>query len=126
MGIADLGVVYSSTTGFEMGAFGTPVVCGNYFHYNGKGFTHDPRTVEEYFEIIDRILAAPSEYRLSPKQMDLALSYLDIFFNQFPVPFPWGTADFWRELNEWPIGRVISAEGDARFGPSFDRLVGRV
>jgi hypothetical protein len=124
MRIADLGVVYSSTTGLEMATQGVPVVCGNHFHYNGKGFTHDSLTKDQYFETIEKILSSPSRYRLSPRQVELALSYLDIYFNDFPHAFPWTFADFWRSLEEWPVRRVISPEGDAAFGSFFDQILG--
>jgi hypothetical protein len=100
-------------------------VSGNFWHYNWKGFTYDTTTIDEYYKLIDQILMEPSQYKLSQSQLDLALSYLDVYFNQFPMPFPWGEYDFWRELNEWPVSRVMSQEGGKRFGPTLDKLIGR-
>ncbi len=125
MEIANLGLVFSSTTGLEMAVLGLPVVCGNLFHYNKKGFTYDPKSQKEYFEMIDKILLEPRLQRLSEAQIERAMIYLHIYLEEFPKPFPWGFEDLWSRLQEWPMERVMSPEGDEKFGRSFDELVGR-
>jgi hypothetical protein len=124
MQIADLGLVYASTTGLEMAARGIPVVCGiSSQHFNQKGFTIDPEGPEEYFTQIARVLDNPPAFRLTPRQIELAWCYADVYFNQWPRPFPWlAGPQFWRNLAEWPIERMLSAEGYEKYGPVCDAL----
>jgi hypothetical protein len=123
MRIADLGVVYSSTTGMEMPLFGVPVVCANYSHYNHKGFTIDPATLEEYFHSIDQLLARPK--RLTERQIELAWCYYDVHFNHWPKPFPWSLRNFRYDISQWPMHRIFSEEGMACFDDAFEALAGR-
>ena len=123
MRLADLGIVHSSSTAMEMALFGVPVVCGNTFNYNRKGFTIEPETRGEYFQCIDRVLARPE--RLTARQVELAWCYVDIFFNQWPQPFPWVVGRLREDLSVWPMGRVLSEEGQAQFGATFDYLARR-
>jgi len=123
MRIADMGLVYASTTGLEMSMRGIPVVCGiSNQHYNQKGFTFDPETPEEYFIWIDRVLRDPKAFRLTTRQIELAWCYADLFFNQWPRPFPWHTTTLGRDLKIWPIRRMLSPEGDEKFGEVFSIL----
>lgn len=125
MSIADLGLVYASTTGLEMAMRGIPIVCGiSNQHYNQKGFTIDPGTPGEYFIWLDRILHDPQAFRLTPRQIELAWCYADIFFNQWPRPFPWHTENLRNDLKKWPISRMLSPEGDEKFGDVFNILSG--
>jgi hypothetical protein len=123
--VADLGIVYASTTGLEMAMRGIPVICGiSNQHYNQRGFTIDPETPAEYFQQIDMILRNPKSFRLSDHQIDLAFCYADIFFNKWPVPFPWHVKTLRNDLTNWPIKRMLSDEGNSMFGHVFDRLAG--
>ena len=126
MNVADIGLVYWSTTGLEMAMRGIPVVCGvPSVHYNNKGFTMDPQTLDEYFQIIDRALKSPKAARLTPRQIELAWCYADIFFNDWPKPFPWGAGRrFWHDLKKWPIARILSPEGMSQYGRTLDLLLG--
>ena len=126
MEIADLGVVYWSTTGLEMAMRGLPVVCGvPALYYNSKGFTLDPATPEEYFAHIDRIIRNPHAHRLTPRQVELAWCYADMFFHRWWRPFPWRAgAELWRDLKAWPMARMWSPEGEEKFGGVFRALLG--
>ncbi|MCX6983436.1 MAG: hypothetical protein NT118_01615 [Lentisphaerae bacterium] len=126
MQIADLGLVYASTTGLEMAARGIPVVCGiSSQHFNQKGFTIDPESPEEYFSQIERVLHNPPAFRLTPRQIELAWCYADVYFNQWPRPFPWlAGRKFFRDVKAWPITRMLSLEGNEKFGSVFDILLG--
>jgi hypothetical protein len=42
----------------------------------------------------------------------------------YPAPFPWHLLHFLKELKEWPVGRVLSSEGQVQFGETFRYLVG--
>lgn len=122
--IADLGLVYTTTVGMEMAMSGVPVIVAGQTHYRGKGFTLDPDSWQAYWELLDRSLAAPAERRLSQAQVEQAWNYAYRFFFEFPQPFPWRLLGMWDELKEWPLERVLSAQGEAAFGPTFRYLLG--
>ncbi len=122
--IADLGLVYTTTVGMEMAMSGVPVLVVGQTHYRGKGFTLDPDSWQSYRELLDKTLTAPGTYRLSRQQVDLAWNYAYRFFFEYPQPFPWHLLYFWDEQNEWTMARVLSGEGQQRFGASFAYLTG--
>jgi hypothetical protein len=122
--IAALGLAYTTTVGMEMAMSGVPVIVGGHTHYRGKGFTLDPASWEDNFALIERLLASPEEPRLQSQQVELAWNYAYRFFFEYPCPFPWHLLDFWNELEEWPVERVLSHEGREAFGPTFEYLVG--
>lgn len=122
--IADLGLVYTTTVGMEMAMSGVPVVVAGHTHYRGKGFTLDPDTWEGYFRLLDQILAAPDQARPARQQVERAWHYAYRFFFEFPDPFPWHLLHFWKELDTWPLERVLSVEGQAEFGAAFHYLSG--
>lgn len=123
MRITDIGIVYSSTTGMEMPLFGIPVICANSSHYNNKGFTIDPATLQEYFFCIDQLLTSPN--RLTERQTELAWCYYDVHFNHWPKSFPWSVGTFWQDICRWPTHRVLSEEGKTCFDDAFEALAGR-
>jgi hypothetical protein len=53
--LIDLTVVYSSKVGLEFAARGLPVVVAGEAFYRGKGFTYDPHTETEYFELLRQV-----------------------------------------------------------------------
>jgi len=122
--IADLGLVYTTTVGLEMAMSGVPVIVAGQTHYRGKGFTLDPDSWEAYFQALDQALERPSAQRLSKEQVDLAWNYAYRFFFEYPQPFPWHLLHFWDELQDWPLPRVLSADGLALFGSTFGYLTG--
>jgi hypothetical protein len=123
MQIADMGIVYASTTGLEMAMRGIPVVCGiSNQHYNRKGFTIDPETPEEYFIQIDRILRDPIKFRLTERSVELSWCYADLYFNRWPLRFPWHVTTLECDLKKWPIRRMLSQDGDEKFGEVFNIL----
>ena len=78
--IADLGLAYTTTVGMEMAMSGVPVIVGGKTHYRGKGFTLDPASWEEYYELIDKVLSDPQQHRLTQRAgragLELRLSVL--------------------------------------------------
>jgi hypothetical protein len=126
MEIADLGIVFASTTGLEMALRGIPVICGNPSqHYNRKGFTSDPETREDFFAAIDHVISDPQACRLTRRQMELAFCYADIYFHHWYRGFPYQAQTLWKDLQEWPVPRVLSEEGLGRFGAVLDELAGK-
>jgi hypothetical protein len=87
--IADLGLVYTTTVGLEMAMSGTPVIVLGNTHYREKGFTLDPSSWDEYFQMLDSALKASENKRLSEQQVRRAWHYAYRFFFDYPRPFPW-------------------------------------
>jgi len=124
MELADLGLVYTTTVGMEMAMRRVPVIVGGRTHYRERGFTMDPSTWDEYFGMLDSQLRYPARHGLSAQQVEAAWNYAYRFFFEYPFDFPWRLMHFWRDMQEWPLGRVLSGEGRAAFGRTFDYLAG--
>ncbi len=124
MGLAGLGLAYTTTVGMEMAMRGAPVILAGQTHYRARGFTHEPTTYDEYFGLLDKLLTNLALYRLTPEQVELAWNYAYRFFFDFPLTFPWRLMKFWQDLETWPLSRVLSDEGRAEFGKAFDYLAG--
>ena len=125
MAAADMGLVYASTTGLEMAMRGIPTVCGiSNQHYNNKGFTIDPDSPDEYFDEIERLLTNIKDSRLSDRQIELAWCYADIFFNRWTKSFPWHAETLRRDMKTWPLSRMLSEEGAAKYGNVIGALLG--
>jgi hypothetical protein len=122
--IADLGLAYTTTVGMEMAMSGVPVIVSGYTHYRERGFTLDPSSWEEYFDLLDQVLANPGAHRPSRRQVEMAWNYAYRFFFEYPCPFPWHLVHFWKEIDAWPLKRVLSVEGQAQFGDTFRYLTG--
>jgi len=116
--------VYTTTTGLEMAMDGIPVMVCGATHYRKRGFTLDPQNWEEYFGTLDKALATPEVGRLTQEQVEASWNYAYRFFFQFPRPFPWRLVEFWQDYELWPLGRILSEEGQSKFGDTFRSLVG--
>ncbi len=57
------------------------------------------------------MLAAPGLYRLSQPQVEQAWNYAYRFFFEYPHPFPWHLVHFWKDLETWPLSRLLKDEG---------------
>lgn len=124
MDIASLGLVYTTTSGLEMALRGLPVIACGETHYRRRGFTCDPLTYEEYFDLLNTFFARPAHPALTPKQVESAWEYAYRFFFEYPFPFPWRLMHFWKDWEIWPLSRVLSPEGAAAFGETFACLAG--
>jgi len=122
MEIASLGLVYTTTTGMEMVMNGIPVIACGETHYARRGFTLDPRNWDEYYGMLDDAIKEPK--RLTQEQVDTAWEYAYRFFFEYPLPFPWRLMHFWKDMELWPLGRVLSDEGQAAYKQTFDYLAG--
>ena len=75
--ISKVVLVYATKLSFELPCFGqNVVVCGEAFAKN-KGFTIDPKTIQEYFDILDKV---PKMKNLSDEKKELAIKYAYHFF----------------------------------------------
>ena len=122
--VADLGLVYTTTVGMEMAMSGVPVIVAGQTHYRGKGFTLDPDTWEAYFDLLDQRMTGPESQPLTEQQVESAWCYAYHFYFDYPQPFPWHLLGIWQELEEWPLSRVLSKEGQAIYGNTFNYLLG--
>lgn len=122
--ITTCAAVYTTTLGIEMAMKGLPVVVAGKTHYKNKGFTLDPNTWEEYFGYLEKVLASPDESKLSEEQIKQAWTYAYRFFFDYPFPFPWHVQHLWESVEKWPLHRVLSEEGQKKFGDTFRYLVG--
>jgi hypothetical protein len=124
MEIAGLGLAYTTTVGMEMAMRGVPVILAGVTHYRGRGFTYDPTSWDEYYATLDRLLSHLSAYRLNQVQVETAWNYAYRFFFDFPMPFPWRLMHFWKDVDIWPLSRVLSEEGQTEYKKTFDYLAG--
>lgn len=122
MEIASLGLVYTTTTGMEMSMNGIPVIVCGETHYARRGFTLDPKSWGEYYDMLDAAIKEPK--RLTQEQIETAWEYAYRFFFEYPLPFPWRLMHFWKDLDIWPLSRVLSDEGQAEYKETFDYLAG--
>lgn len=122
--IADLGLVYTTTVGMEMAMSGVPVIVVGNTHYRAKGFTLDPESWEAYFELLNDRFKGKSPARLPQSQIELAWNYAYRFFFEYPQPFPWHLVHFWKDLEAYPVGRLLGEEGLSTYGKTFQYLAG--
>lgn len=85
MDAADVGLVYTSTTGMELALSGTPVIVAGETHYRGKGFTTDVSSPTEFLASLDQALADPTAL---PVDVERARRYAHFFFFRAPIPAP--------------------------------------
>jgi hypothetical protein len=124
MELASVGLAYTTTVGLEMAMRGVPVIVAGRTHFRGRGFTLDPANWDQYYESLDRLLEAPDRHQLSPEQVEAAWTYAYLFFFKYPFDFPWRLMHLWKDVEEWPLGRVLSDEGQDAFGRAFGYLAG--
>jgi hypothetical protein len=122
MEVASLGLVYTTTTGMEMAMNGIPVIACGETHYAKRGFTLDPQDWGEYYDMLDTAIKEPK--RLTQKQVETAWEYAYRFFFEYPLPFPWRLMHFWKDLDIWPLNRVLSDDGQTDYKKTFDYLAG--
>lgn len=113
---ADLGLVYTSTTGIEMACMGKPVVVAGQAHYRGLGFTNDPETPDEYVDVLGRLLRDPSS---GVRSLDLARRYAHVFFFEAPIPL-----DLVREPHPGLVATNVTDV--SRLAPGHDENLDRV
>ena len=122
MDVADLGLVYTTTVGLEMALRGIPVIVAGKTHYRNRGFTYDPGAWVDYFKLLNKLLSDLQSQRLTEEQVIQAWKYAFLFFFKYPLPFPWHMVNLKQDLEAYPMKEVLSAQGLAKFGSSFDQL----
>jgi hypothetical protein len=82
-GLLDGGVTVMGTGGLELALQGKPVILAGQAHYSGKGFTHDPKSDEEYKKMLSM---ASTLGMLDEKSSELAWKYGYIYFIRKQIP----------------------------------------
>jgi hypothetical protein len=121
---ADVGLVFTTTVGMEMAMIGLPVIVTGQTHYRGKGFTLEPNSWDEYFELLEKVIADPKSHAPSREDVEMAWTYAYRFFFEYPQPYPWHVQHFWEDEEKWSLGRALSEEGLAKFEKTFSYLAG--
>lgn len=121
--IADLGLTYTTTVGLEMATSGLPVIVSGNTHYRGKGFTLDPASWDEYFSMLEAVLASPEAYRYSEERVRTAWHYAYRFFFDYPFPSPWHLRGMRPMFYDFPISRLFTDEGWQRYERMFKYLL---
>ncbi|MBN2044446.1 MAG: hypothetical protein JW757_05445 [Anaerolineales bacterium] len=121
--IADLGLTYTTTVGMEMAMSGLPVIVSGNTHYRGKGFTLDPASWEQYFEIIEAVLASPGAYQYTAEKLNTVWHYAYCFFFEYPFPSPWHLRGILEMIQEQPISRLVSEESLQQYGSTYSFLL---
>lgn len=105
-------IVYTSTFGLESVLLGRPAVVAGRAHFAGKGFTHDPTTLDEYFDLVERT----DKLEVTEQQLELARRYAYLFFFQLPQ-----TIDLWTASEPHAVDRLrFRRIGDLRPGRMVD------
>jgi hypothetical protein len=124
IGVAKLGLVYTTTVGMEMAMSGLPVIVAGQTHYRGKGFTLDPDSWMAYFDLIEQVLSQSDKTWLTKEQVERAWHYAYVFFFNLPIPYPWHLVRVWEDYQKRPIADVLNAENRKLYEPVFNYLAG--
>lgn len=82
MEAADVGLVFTSTTGVELALAGTPVIVAGKTHYREKGFTVDVSTPGAFTRALDAVLDDPDAFA---PDAEAARRYAYLFFFRAPM-----------------------------------------
>lgn len=121
---AEVGLVYTTTVGMEMAMTGKPVVVVGQTHYRGKGFTQDPTSWDEYWQIVGDALANPDTFAPPPEKVRLAWKYAYYFFYHYPQKFPWHLYHYEKHLPTESVAYILSDNGQEKYGHTFRYLLG--
>lgn len=122
-----LGLYYTGTLGLEMTMMGIHAVTPARPLYGGYGFTREAATADAYFSMIERAFEDPDVSALTQAEIDLSWVFADLYMTQAPKSLPWSYQQFWPSiLDDWPMDRVLGAEGEAAFGKVFAVFAGEV
>jgi hypothetical protein len=102
--VVQLGLVHTTTTGIEMVAAGLPVITTGRSPYRGFGFTLDPSTKEEYFNLINKTLTGGLTVD-TQAQIDLVYRFILFYFYHYYIKID--IMDYtWGKLPELKINSV--------------------
>lgn len=76
---SNVSIVHTTTVGIESAILGTPTVTVGRAHYRNKGFTFDPSSREEYFQLLNELLLSNPDKAKMEKQKELAKKYYYLY-----------------------------------------------
>jgi hypothetical protein len=120
--IADLGLVHTSTVGMELPLEGVPCAVVARTHYREKGFTFDPQSSQEYFDLLefwDGTRVNREGLRI------LAKRYAYLLFERYQLPFPFlceKAVNDVRSFSEFDQERLLSDQSVQLFIKVFENL----
>ncbi|MCX6551869.1 MAG: capsular biosynthesis protein, partial [Acidobacteria bacterium] len=85
MSLCNAAIIYGTKTGVELASVGVPVIVAGEAWIRNKGITHDARSPEEYFAILDRL---PFAGRMADDLRQRARLYAYHFFFRRMIPLP--------------------------------------
>lgn len=85
MSLCNAAIIYGTKMGVELTSVGLPVIVAGEAWIRDKGLTHDARSPEEYFRILERL---PFAEPLDPSQLARARRYAYHFFFNRMIPLP--------------------------------------
>jgi len=94
--LTEVGLVHTSGVGYEMAAFGLPVITSAKAPYHGFGFTLDPCTRKEYFDVLEKTLLGDKIIDVET-QIDLAQKFILFHHHHYYtkidiLDYTWGEA----------------------------------
>jgi tetratricopeptide (TPR) repeat protein len=122
--LAQLGVYRINPIGLEMAMMGIIAIAAGRPFFANKGFTQEARDEDDYFRLVRRALDGPEAAAMTDREIELAWCFADVYLHVAPKPFPWSDRYFWRDIEECPMSRLLTAEGEARFGWAFAAFAG--
>lgn len=99
--LVDYALTVNGTVGMEFPCYGVPVVLAGTGRYNGRGFTIDPATKDEYFETLRNLHAIP---KLGPNETQLARKHFLALMTRRQISF--------EEIAPMELKRLHEAQSD--------------
>ncbi len=124
IGVAKLGLAYTTTVGMEIAMHGVPVIVVGNTHYRGKGFTNDPNSWEEYFQMLDREFSVKDKKGLPKEKIELAWKYAYHFFFTYPFQYPWHMRGFFETVKNYPLSQFLSEQGKQKYNRTIQAVLG--
>lgn len=85
MSLCDAAIIYGTKMGVELTSIGLPVIVAGEAWIRNKGLTHDARSPDEYFALLERL---PFKARLPEDLLRRARKYAYHFFFRRMIPLP--------------------------------------
>jgi len=85
--IIDIGLTYTSSTAMEMAWSGKPVISSVTCHYSNKGFTYEPRNLDEFFSLIQQLTSKEQTKEEIKRRIELSKKYYLLYYYHSQVNF---------------------------------------
>ena len=118
---ADLILTYQSASGLEASILGKETVCCTNCYWSNKGFSHDPKSQNEYFRLLKDFFSNEMEKK---NNIFIANKFFYFFHHIFHKDFPWNMlwgGNFYRGLELEDVITLASIN-NGNFS-NFDKLL---